>query len=51
MLGCYWLDAAEKETAYQVVLCSSTKFMFHVVYYQQQGKANNWTEFCVFQYI
>ena len=38
MLGHYWLDAVEKETAYQVVLCSSLKFMFHVVYYQWQGK-------------
>ena len=47
MLGCYWLDAADKETAYQVVLCSSSKFTFHFVYYQWQGKANNWTNFSV----
>ena len=38
MLGHYWLDAVEKETAYQMVLCSSLKFMFHIVYYQWQGK-------------
>ena len=47
MLGHYWLDAVEKETAYQVVLCSSSKFTFHVVYYQQKGKANNWMDFSV----
>ena len=47
MLGHYWLDAFEKETAYQVVLCSSSKFTFHIVYYQRQGKANNWTDFSV----
>ena len=44
MLGHYWLDAVGKETAYQVVLCSSSKFTFYVVYYQRQGKANNWTD-------
>ena len=33
MLG--WLDAAENETAYQVISCSSSKFTFHVVYYQR----------------
>ena len=45
MLGHYWLDAVEKETACQVVLCSFSKFTFHAVYYQRQGKANNWTDF------
>ena len=30
MLGRHWLDAVEKETAYQVVSCSSSKFMFHI---------------------
>ena len=35
MLGHSWLDAAENETAYQVISCSLSKFMFHVVYYQQ----------------
>ena len=39
MLGCYWLDAAKNETTYQVVLCSSSKFMFHIIYYQRQRKA------------
>ena len=47
MLGHYWLDSVKKETAYQVILCSSSKFTFHVVYYQRQGKANNWTDFSV----
>ena len=35
MLGCSWLDAAENKTAYQVISCSSSKFTFHVVYYQR----------------
>ena len=30
MLGRHWLDAVEKETAYQVVSCSSSKFTFHI---------------------
>ena len=30
MLGCHWLDAVEKGTAYQVVSCSSSKFTFHI---------------------
>ena len=47
MLGRYWLDAVDKETAYQVVSCSLSKFTFHVVYYQWQGKANNWTDISV----
>ena len=51
MLGCSWIDAAENESAYQVISCSLSKFTFHVVYYQRQGKANNWTKFDVFRYI
>ena len=47
MLGWYLLDAVDKETTYQVVLCSSSKFTFHVVYYQRQCKANNWMDFSV----
>ena len=43
MLGHSWLGAAENETAYQVGSCSSSKFTFHIVYYEWQGKANNWT--------
>ena len=30
MLRRHWLDAVEKETAYQVVSCSSSKFTFHM---------------------
>ena len=47
MLGQYWLDAAKKETTYQVVSCNSSKFTLHVFYYQRQGKGNNWTDFSV----
>ena len=47
MLGRSWLDAAENENAYQVVSCSSLKFTFRIVYYQQQGKANNLMNFSV----
>ena len=42
MTRCCW-----NETTYQVASCSSSKCMFHVVYYQWQGKANNWTDFSV----
>ena len=31
MLGCYWLDAAKKETTYQVILCDLSIFTFHVM--------------------
>ena len=37
----------QKETTYQVVSCSSSKFTLNVFYYQRQGKGNNWTEFSV----
>ena len=37
----------KKDTTYQVVSCSSSKFTFHVVYYQRQGMANNWMDFSV----
>ena len=47
MLGQYWLDAAKKETADQVILSSLSKFTLHVFYYQQQGKGSNWTDFSV----
>ena len=47
MLGRYWLDGVDKETTYQVVSCSSSKFTFHVVYFQRQDKTNNLTDFSV----
>ena len=54
MLG--WLDAAENETAYQVISCSSSKFTFHVVYYQRpcSNKARQiigWTLVCVWIHL
>ena len=30
-----------------MVLHSSAKFTFHIIYYQQQGEANSWTDFSV----
>ena len=43
MMACHaWMVLTrccqKKETAYQVVSCSSSKFTFHVFYYQQQDK-------------
>ena len=36
MLGRHWLDAVKKETAYQKVSCSSSKFTFHIVYHSNK---------------
>ena len=58
MLGQNWIDAAKKETVYQVVscTCSLSKFTLHVFYYmyQRQGTVREvigWTLVCVSRHL